>query len=69
MGEYGGTTNLVLREVRLDRDAYVFNGGVIIRVTDQVEATVEFNRIIHGRNISAVQGLSFGMSVRFEADR
>ncbi len=67
--EYGGTTNLVLREVRLDHDAYVVNGGVIIRITDQVEATVEYNRIIHGRNISAVQGLSFGMSVRFEAER
>ena len=67
--DYGGTTNLVLREVRLDHDAYVINGGVIVRVTDQVEATIEYNRIIHGRNISAVQGLSFGMSVRFGADR
>lgn len=67
--EYGGTTNLVLREVRLDHDAYVINGGMIVRITDAVEATVEYNRILHGRNISAVQGLSLGFSVRFDAGR
>lgn len=66
--EYGGLNNLVLREVRLDRDAFTLSGGVIFRVADGVETTVEYSRIVHGRNIAAIQNLSIGFGFRVPVD-
>lgn len=66
--EYGGLNNLVLREVRLDRDAVYVSGGVIFRVADGVETTLEYSQMVHGRNVAAIQNLSIGFGFRVPVD-
>lgn len=62
--DYLGTENLRLREVRLDRDSFSVSGGVILRITKNVEASLDYGRILTGRNISRVQTVSFAIGVR-----
>lgn len=62
--DYIGTENLELREVRLDRDSVTVSGGVILRLTSNVEASVDYGRVIVGRNIAEIQTVSFSIGVR-----
>lgn len=64
--EYGGLTNLVLREVRLDKDIVAVSGGAIVRLSESTEITFDYSRIIHGRNVAEVQTLSIGFGVRVD---
>jgi hypothetical protein len=64
--EYGGTTNLRLREVPLDHDRLSLGMGVIVRIGSSVETYVNYSRIVWGRNISAVETISMGVGVRFD---
>lgn len=62
--EYGGTNNLLLRELRLERDALDLGAGVIFRLAPQVEMNVGYARTIWGRNTSATDSFSVGIAVR-----
>lgn len=64
--DYGGTENLLLREVTLDRDALDISGGVILRLTKTLEVNLGFQRTIWGRNTSEVNVVS--MSAAFRTD-
>jgi hypothetical protein len=62
--EYGGTTNLNLREVRLERDRAVVSFGSIVRLTPEVELNVGHARTVWGRNTAAVATTSVGIGLR-----
>lgn len=62
--EYGGTNNLLLRELRLERDALDLGAGVIFRLAPQVEMNVGYARTVWGRNTSATDSFNVGLSVR-----
>ena len=64
--EYGGTTNLLLRELRLRHDLVDVGGGVILRVLPGVELNLGFSQILWGRNIS--QSTSFFASFAVRRD-
>jgi hypothetical protein len=62
--EYGGTNNLELREVRLERDRAVVNFGAIFRITPEVELNLGHARTVWGNNTSAVATTSAGIGLR-----
>jgi hypothetical protein len=62
--DYGGSTNLLLREVRLLRDYVDVHAGVIIRLSPEVELKVAYGRIVWGRNVAAVNRVSVGFAGR-----
>jgi len=62
--DYGGTDNLLLREVRLERDAITVGLGGILRITDAVEMNVAYQRTVWGRNTSQVDAIFLGFGVR-----
>jgi hypothetical protein len=62
--QYGGTNNLLLRELRLERDALDLGAGVIFRLTQQVEMNVGYARTVWGRNTAAADSFNVGLSVR-----
>jgi hypothetical protein len=51
---YGGTTNLALREVRLERDLVEAGAGVILKLTPEIEANLSAQTVAWGRNVSRV---------------
>lgn len=62
--QYGGVNNLLLRELRLERDALDLGAGVIFRLAPQVEMNVGYARTIWGRNTSATDSFNVGLAVR-----
>ncbi len=62
--DYGGTRNLDLREVTLDRDRLVLPVGAIVRLTSEVELNVGYRNTLWGRNTAATQGVSVGIGLR-----
>ena len=62
--EYGGLTNLRLREVRLERDFLSMAVGGIVRITDAVEMNIGYSRVLVGRNTSQVNGVYVSIGVR-----
>jgi hypothetical protein len=62
--EYGGLTNLLLREVRLERDVLNVDFGVLLRVTSEVELKAAYQRVLWGRNTAVTDGVTIGISVR-----
>lgn len=62
--EYGGTANLLLREVRLQRDALDVGVGVILRVTPEVELNLGYSQIVWGRNTAEVRSVHLGLAAR-----
>ncbi len=62
--QYGGLTNLYLREVRLERDAVDVNAGVIFKITDTVEFNLSYGRTVWGRNTAVSNSVSLGFAVR-----
>lgn len=67
--EYGGTTNLLLREVTLDRDAVDVGGGFIIRMSERLELNAGYERTVWGRNTSAINSFSVSLAFRAEMGR
>ncbi len=67
--EYGGATNLLLRELTLDHDHIDVGAGFIVRLTDRLELNTGYERTVHGRNIAAVQSLSLSLAFRAEMGR
>ena len=65
--EYGGTNNLALREVTLDRDRLVIPAGLIIRVTPEAELNFGYATTVWGRNTAKVHSASVGLAVRTQA--
>lgn len=63
---YGGTTNLLLREVTLDRDAVDVGGGLIVRMSERLELNARYDHTVIGRNTAAIHG--FGVSLAFRTD-
>ena len=61
---YGGLTNLLLREVRLERDSLTVGGGTIFRITPEVELNVGVEHTLWGRNTARVTSTSLGLVVR-----
>lgn len=57
------TFNLLLREVRLDRDMLDVTGGFIVRLSPSTELNVGYTRTVLGRNVSATNTLSASVSV------
>lgn len=64
--EYGGTTNLLLREVTLDRDKLDLGAGVIVRMSPRLELNAGYEHTVLGRNTSAIHSLSISMAFRAE---
>ena len=64
--DYGGTTNLLLREVTLDRDFINVGGGVIVKMSDRLELNAGYERTVDGRNTAAIN--SFSLSLAFKAE-
>lgn len=64
--EFGGTTNLLLREVTLDRDAIDVGAGLIVKMSDRLEANASYEHTVYGRNTAAVH--SFSLSLAFRAE-
>ncbi len=64
--DYGGTTNLRLRELRLERDAFDFTFGAIVRVTEATEINIGYSRTLWGRNTAATN--RFYVSIGVQAD-
>ncbi|MEM9072788.1 MAG: hypothetical protein AAGE52_30055 [Myxococcota bacterium] len=62
--EYIGTNNLLLRELRLERDAVDIAFGGIIRITDAVELNLAYQRTVWGRNTAQINGVFIGFGVR-----
>lgn len=62
--QYGGTRNLLLRELRLERDVVEVGGGVILRFTREVELNTGVSRVLWGRNTAAITQVSVGIAVR-----
>jgi hypothetical protein len=62
--DYGGTGNLLLREVRLQRDALDVGAGVIFRLTPEVELNVGYSQTVWGRNTAEVHSVSVGLAAR-----
>lgn len=67
--EYGGTSNLFLREVTLDRDALDLGAGLIIRMSERLELNAGYERTVLGRNTSAVNSFSLSLAFRAEMGR
>ena len=64
--QFGGTDNLLLREVTLDRDALDIGGGIIIQMSDRLELNAGYERTVLGRNTAEIQ--SFSVSLAFRAE-
>lgn len=64
--DYGGSTNLFLREVPLQFDALIVGGGLILRLLDDVELNAGYFQIVWGRNVAAIRGLSLTIAVQTE---
>lgn len=62
--DFGGLSNLLLREVRLRRDFVDVYGGIIFRLTDRSELKFSYSRTLWGRNVAAVSTFSLGIGVR-----
>jgi hypothetical protein len=62
--EYVGLNNLALRTVTLDRDWLELAVGGIVKITDNVEINVGYNRTLWGRNTSLVQSVYVTLGVR-----
>lgn len=66
--EYGGTNNLLLRELRLERDVASMPVGLIVRVTRAVEVNASWAKAFWGRNVSAAHVVSFAIGLRTDAN-
>lgn len=62
--EYVGLNNLALRTVTLDRDWLELAVGGIVKITDNVEINIGYNRTLWGRNTSLVQSVYVTLGVR-----
>lgn len=62
--EYFGTENLLLRELRLERDVAAMPVGLIVRVTDTVEINANWSKAFWGRNVSAAHVVSVAVGLR-----
>ncbi|MGE0789812.1 MAG: hypothetical protein AB7S26_29335 [Sandaracinaceae bacterium] len=62
--QYGGLNNLMLREVRLQRDFLDVYGGVIFRLSPEVELKLAYARTVWGRNTAAVSTFSIAVGAR-----
>jgi hypothetical protein len=62
--DYGGLTNILLRELRLQYDAVQVSGGAILRILPNVELNAGYFRTVWGRNTAAVQGFAISLAVR-----
>lgn len=62
--DYAGANNLLLREVRLERDQVDVGGGLIVRITRDIEINLGYARTLLGRNTAAVNSLSASLGVR-----
>ena len=62
--DYVGTENLLLREVRLDRDRVGVPLGAIVRLTSAAELNLGTSIPVWGRNTSVVQTYSVGIALR-----
>lgn len=61
---YQGLNNLMLRELRLERDAFDVILGGIIRLTDTAEVNVGYARTLWGRNTLVARTFYVGVGVR-----
>ena len=64
--EYGGTTNLLLRQVQLARNQLDVGGGLILRLTDELEFNAGYEYTIWGRNTAAIHAASISLALRVE---
>jgi len=62
--DYNGVNNLLLRELRLERDQFDLGGGFIVRITRDIEINLGYMRTLWGRNTAATHTLSASLGVR-----
>ena len=67
--DYGGVTNLLLRQITLDRNALNVGGGIIFRLTPRLELNLGYERTLIGRNISAINSFSISFAFRAQTRR
>lgn len=61
---YSGDRNLLLRELRLERDLVEFGVGAIVRINRDVELNLGYARSLWGRNVALTDTLFASMGVR-----
>lgn len=66
--EYFGTENLLLRELRLERDVASMPVGLIVRITDTVEVNASWAKAFWGRNVSAAHVVSLAIGLRTDTN-
>jgi hypothetical protein len=66
--DYRGAENLLLRELRLERDSLDVGGGFIFRLTPDVELNLAYEQVIWGRNTAASRSVSIGLALRTDLD-
>ncbi|MCK6544440.1 hypothetical protein L6R52_01090 [Myxococcota bacterium] len=66
--QYAGTNNLLLREVRLERDLVELEAGLIVRLSPEAELNFGYQRVLWGRNTAAASGVSLGLGLRTDLD-
>jgi len=62
--EYLGTRNLLLRDLRLERDLVEVGVGAIVRINRDVELNLGYSRGLWGRNVALTDSLFASMGVR-----
>lgn len=62
--QYGGTNNLLLREVELARDNFDLELGAIFRLSQEVELNATYSRTMWGRNTSLNNSVTLGFAVQ-----
>ncbi|MGF1510643.1 MAG: hypothetical protein ACFB9M_14210 [Myxococcota bacterium] len=64
--DFGGLTNLLLRELQLERDLLDVGGGLIYRISERYELNATYERIVWGRNTSAINSVSLSVAGRID---
>ncbi len=64
--EFGGTDNLLLRELQLARNNLDVGGGLILRLTQKLELNAGYEYTIWGKNTAAIHALSLSLALRVE---
>ena len=64
--QYGGLDNLLLRELELKRNALDIGGGLILRLTEELEFNAGYDYTVWGRNTAAIHSASMSLALRVE---
>ncbi len=67
--DYNATDNILLRELRFERDIIDVGAGLIVRLTPEVELNAGYQRTLWGRNTGQIDALNLSLAVRTRVAR